>query len=75
MNFLKNPYFSLKKFEFLHQFSKALRKLKKKPGFALAQFYIELKVKRYTNQQCFAFQIQMFDRHLLYCEVDSLKPS
>ena len=29
----------------------------------------------YNNQQCFTFQFQPFDSHLLYYEVDSLKLS
>ena len=41
--------YSYFKDEFLRQFSKALRKLKK-PCFALAQFYIELKVKSLFTQ-------------------------
>ena len=68
---------SLKKFEFLRQLSKALRKLKKS-CFALDHLYIELKMKpamfclpnsNVDNKN------SDFDSHLLYCEVDSLKPS
>jgi hypothetical protein len=36
---------SLKKFEFLHPFSKATEKTEKKSCFALDQLYIELKAK------------------------------
>ena len=43
MGLLRNTA-SLKKFEFLRRFSKALRKLKK-ICFALDQLYIELKMK------------------------------
>ena len=73
---------SSKKFDFLHHISKALRKLKKS-CFALDHLYIELKTKSLftttSNDLPFKFkcwlQNSTFDSHLLYCEVDSLKPS
>ena len=40
-----------------------------------ALYWTESEKFVYNNQQCFAFQFQMFDSHLLYWEVDSLKPS
>ena len=51
----------LKKFEFLHPFSKALRKQKqKKTCFALDHLYIELKKKSLftMTSNVFAIQIQ-----------------
>ena len=69
---------SLKKFEFLRQLSKALRKLKKS-CFALDHLYIELKMKMKPAMFCLSNsnvynKNSKFDSHLLYCEVDSYLP-
>ena len=44
-------------------------------NYIMWQIWTENKMFVYNNQQCVAFQIQMFDSHLLNGEVDSLKPS
>ena len=66
------------KFEFLftRPFSKATEKTEK-TMFLIesALHWTENQKFVYNNQQCFVFQIQIFDSNLLYCEVDSLKPS
>ena len=65
---------SLKKFEFVCPFNKALRKLKKS-CFASHQLYIELKTKSwFTTLAIFAFQIQVLTTNLIYPGIWKMEP-